>query len=175
MQNGVTEADIRECGGNQFNGANHPVRRKRYAILEVTELSMLVPAVVKAHGSAIYAVLSARSADVGVTGTATYRDAHGQRNIAVELHEAGALRDQRLAVVVNGKVLGQVTVNSSGSATLERAASRGQAVPVIKQGSTIRVITAEGVVAASGRFEPKSTCSRWLAFRRRRDVRARMD
>lgn len=87
-----------------------------------------------------------------ISGEVTYWADGRQRAFQIVMGGARALHGQILTVVINGRALDAVTVTAFGGVELRRTSCRGQTVPMISRGSTVRVTTAVGVLVASGMF-----------------------
>lgn len=85
-------------------------------------------------------------------GSAKYRDRGGEREFQVEVENIRKLAGSTLSVVVDGSKVGSMKVNSFGVARLNLNTDRGQAVPRIHSGSTVKVRTAAGTLVVSGMF-----------------------
>ena len=109
--------------------------------------------VAEAKGVVTQAALTGSAAHPGVNGKAVYRvDSATDRKLEVEIEDARRLAGKTLVVMVNGKRFGTMTVDSFGNANIEHETERGQAVPMIKAGSIVRVKTQAGVLVAKGTF-----------------------
>ena len=86
------------------------------------------------------------------TGKAVYKVNGRERELQIEVEHIKALAGKHVNVFVNGNKLASPTVNSLGTAGVERNTDRGQFVPTIKSGSTVRVRTLGGTLIASGTF-----------------------
>jgi hypothetical protein len=62
------------------------------------------------------------------------------------------LAGKRVAVFVAGKKLGTAKVNAFGAARIERNSERGQLVPKIAAGTSVRVRTGASVLIVRGSF-----------------------
>jgi hypothetical protein len=62
------------------------------------------------------------------------------------------LAGKRVAVFVAGKKLGTAKVNAFGAARIERNSERGQFVPKISAGTSVRVRTGASVLIVRGSF-----------------------
>lgn len=130
------------------------MRRMRWTIPFLALVALLSFSVAaEAKGVVTQTVLTGTAAHPGVHGKATYKVDGVNREFAVEIEDANALRGQTLTVVVNGRVVGKMRVNALGAAALERSTQLGQAVPTIRSGSTVRIKTAAGVLVAKGTFQ----------------------
>jgi hypothetical protein len=129
------------------------MRRMRWTIPFLALVALLAFSVTaEAKGVVTIANLSGSAAHPGVNGKAKYKVDGTDREFEVEIQDANRLRGQTLTVVVNGKAIGTMRVNSLGDASLERSTELGQSVPHIIDGSTVRIKTAAGVLVAKGTF-----------------------
>lgn len=85
-------------------------------------------------------------------GTAQYQRQPGQREIQLEVEHIRSLAGQRVVISVNGATLGTARVSSRGVAELDRNTERGQRVPTIHAGTTLKVQTSGGAMIVSGTF-----------------------
>lgn len=88
----------------------------------------------------------------GATGKAVYKVKAGERELQIEVEHVRALAGKHVNVFVNGNKLTSPVVNSLGTIEVNRNTERGQSVPIIKTGSTVRVRTLGGTMIASGTF-----------------------
>ncbi|MDX6519475.1 MAG: hypothetical protein QOJ31_1200 [Gaiellales bacterium] len=86
------------------------------------------------------------------TGHADYKVGGGERELQIEVQHIAVLRGKHVNVFVNGNKLASPLVSSLGEIHVERNTDRGQAVPTIVNGSTVRVRTLGGTLIASGTF-----------------------
>ena len=86
------------------------------------------------------------------TGSSQYQSQGAQRELQVEVEHLKALAGQRVTVFVNGSKWASPMVSSLGIAQVDRNTDRGQAVPTISHGSTVRVQTPTGTVIAGGTY-----------------------
>jgi hypothetical protein len=86
------------------------------------------------------------------TGSAQYQSQPGQSELQLEVEHLRSLAGKRVAVSVNGAVIGVAKVSARGIAELHRNTELGQSVPTIVHGSTVTVRTSKGRLVASGRF-----------------------
>jgi hypothetical protein len=129
------------------------MRRMRWAIPFLALVALLSFSVAaEARGIVTETELTGSAAYPRVSGEAKYKVDRGNRELEVEIEDANALAGRTLVVLVNGRRFGTMTVDALGNASIERSTQRGQAVPVISDGSTVRVKTAAGVLVAMGEF-----------------------
>lgn len=85
-------------------------------------------------------------------GAAQFQSQPGQSELQFEVNHIGALAGQQLAVYVAGAKIATVKVGRHGVAELGLNSERGQRVPQVGAGTTIKVETTRGVTVASGSF-----------------------
>jgi hypothetical protein len=95
------------------------------------------------------ATLNGSTSYPAVTGKAKFSRDDGVRQLEAQIEDAKPLADRRVSFRVNGVTVGTATVNSLGTARIDKA---GRVVPNVTAGSTIRVKRLNGVLVASGRF-----------------------
>ena len=88
----------------------------------------------------------------GATGKAVSKVNGNERELEVDVQHIRALAGKHVNVFVNGNKLASPTVNSLGNVNVNRNTERGQFVPTIRTGSTVRVRTLGGTLIASGTF-----------------------
>ena len=86
------------------------------------------------------------------SGKAVSKVNGSERELQIEVEHIRALAGKRINVFVNRNKLASPLVNSFGVARVNRNTDRGQFVPTIKIGSTVRVRTLGGTLIASGTF-----------------------
>ena len=86
------------------------------------------------------------------TGKAVYKVNGTERELQIEVEHIKVLAGKHVNVFVNGNKLASPTVSSLGVARVNRNTEKGQSVPTIKTGSTVRVRTLGGTLIASGTF-----------------------
>jgi hypothetical protein len=86
------------------------------------------------------------------TGSAQYQAQGTQRELQVEVEHIRVLAGKHVNVFVNGNKWASPRVSSLGKIDVDRNTERGQKVPVIKAGSTVRVRTLGGTLIARGTF-----------------------
>ena len=95
------------------------------------------------------ATLSGSAKFPNVDGKAKFSRDDGVRQLEAEIQDANALRGKRVRFLVNGHLVGTATVNSVGTARIDRS---GNVVPPVSAGSKIRVRRPNGDLVASGTF-----------------------
>jgi len=86
------------------------------------------------------------------SGKAVYKVNGGERELQIEVEHVRVLAGKQVHVFVNGALLATPRVNSLGAINVNRNTDAGQRVPVISNGSTVRVRTLGGTMIASGTF-----------------------
>ena len=128
---------------------------------------LIAPASVLAnqHSNSRHAAMSAAQATVDwqiplkhgtafqrATGSAQYQSQPGQSELQLEVEHLRSLAGKRVAISVNGAVIGVAKVSARGIAEFHVNTELGQPVPTIVHGSTVTVRTSHGRLVASGRF-----------------------
>lgn len=88
----------------------------------------------------------------GVKGTAKFRDRGNEREFQVEIENARRLAGAVLVVAVDNVVVGEITVDTLGRGRLSLNNRAGAIVPVVKAGSTVKVLTADSALVLNGKF-----------------------
>ena len=86
------------------------------------------------------------------TGKAVSKVNGSERELQIEVEHIKVLAGKHINVFVNGNKLASPLVSSLGIARVDRNTAKGQFVPIIKSGSTVRVRTLGGTLIASGTF-----------------------
>ena len=86
------------------------------------------------------------------TGKAVSKVNGSERELQIEVEHIKVLAGKHVNVFVNGNKLASPLVSSLGIARVNRNTDKGQFVPTIKTGSTVRVRTLGGTLIASGTF-----------------------
>lgn len=86
------------------------------------------------------------------TGKATYKVNGSERELDVEAEHMLALAGKHVNVFVNGNKFASPIVGSLGRIHVSHSTEKGQQVPTISNGSTVRVRTLGGTLIASGTF-----------------------
>jgi hypothetical protein len=113
-----------------------------------------LPAAAQASGSGVerLATLHGSAAFPGADGKARFRDRGGERELEVEVEDANRLAGARLRVFVGDQQAGSLRINRFGNGALNLNSDRGDTVPAVKAGTTVRVGTAGGTLVVSGSF-----------------------
>ena len=86
------------------------------------------------------------------SGKAVYKVKGTQRELQIEVEHIAVLAGKHVNVFVNGSKLASPVVSSLGQINVNRNTERGQFVPNIQNGSTVRVRTLGGTLIAGGAF-----------------------
>jgi hypothetical protein len=125
----------------------------RMVILIAVIAAVAVAAPVAMAGGTVTQIpLKASDAFTNATGKAKYKKDGANRELEVEVQHIRSLAGKRVNVFVNGNKIGSQLVNRFGNANLNRDTQRGQSVPNIVSGSTVKVRTLSGTLIASGTF-----------------------
>lgn len=95
------------------------------------------------------ATLKGGPAFPAVTGSAKFSVDNGIRQLEAEVQHAKSIAGTKVRFRVNGVVVGTATVNSVGTARIDKS---GGGIPAVTKGSTIRVRRLTGALVASGTF-----------------------
>ncbi len=95
-------------------------------------------------------------------GTAQYQQQPGQREIQIEVEHIRSLAGHRVLVFVKGTKIGTARVSRRGVADLERNTERGQRVPQVEPGTTVKVRTRGGLTIVLGCGVPKLCSQRGI-------------
>jgi hypothetical protein len=126
--------------------------RKYVALVLALLMSFSVASAALANDADVRISLKGSSAYPNAKGAAKYRDRGGEREFQVEVENIKSLAGKTLTVLVGDANVGSMRVSSLGIARLNLNTTRGQAVPVIRSGSVVKVKTSGGVLVVSGRF-----------------------
>lgn len=122
------------------------------AVALLLSLTVAAPADAKAAEVIKRASVSGSTTYPAVNGEAKWKSKGGERQLEVQIEDAGKLAGKRLAVRIRGKLVGHMRVNSLGRARLEKNTEAGQSVPESVAGRAVKIRTGDGVLVASGRF-----------------------
>jgi hypothetical protein len=109
----------------------------------------LVAAPATAATNVHQATLKGGPAFPAVTGSAKFSVDNGVRQLEAEIQHAKSIAGTKVRFRVNGVVVGTTTVNSVGTARIDKS---GGGIPAVAKGSTIRVRRLTGALVASGTF-----------------------
>jgi hypothetical protein len=115
-------------------------------------LAVSVPQVLASGGGGTRIVLGAAKAFPAAKGSAKFKATAEERELQVEVEHVRRLAGKRVVFIVGGKKLATKKVNRFGAAEIERNSERGQLVPRVRAGTTVRVRTAGGVLIVKGSF-----------------------
>jgi hypothetical protein len=133
------------------------MRRTTIATILISAAAMLAsfaPAAAAKGGTAVTrtAALHGSSSFPNATGLATSKVSSEERELDVEVQHIAGLAGKHVNIFVNGNKWASPLVSSLGRIHVDRNTQRGQAVPPIAAGSTVRVRTLGGTLIASGTF-----------------------
>ena len=128
--------------------------RRITALLAATALvlAISVPTVLASGGGAKRITLKASASFPAAKGAAKFRAKSGQRELEAEVEHVRRLAGKRVTFFVGGRKLGTAKVGALGAAHIARSTERGQAVPSVSAGTTVKVKTAAGRLIVSGSF-----------------------
>jgi hypothetical protein len=95
------------------------------------------------------AALKGSPAFPAVTGSAKFSVDDGIRQLEAEVQHAKSIAGTKVRFRVDGVVVGTATVNSVGTARINKS---GGGIPAVSKGSTIRVRRVTDALVASGTF-----------------------
>lgn len=123
---------------------------KRSLLITLLALIVAVPAALAAGGTRI--ALKPAKSYPAAKGAAKYTAKAGQRELEVEVEHIRRLAGRQVVIVVAGSKLGTAKVSALGAAQISRNTERGQRVPKVSAGTTVKVRTAGGATIVSGSF-----------------------
>jgi hypothetical protein len=117
-------------------------------------LASFAPAASASGGTATQRsiALHGSSSFPNATGSAVSKVSSEERELDVEVQHIAVLAGKHVNVFVNGNKWASPVVSSLGRIHVDRSTQRGQTVPRISAGSTVRVRTLGGTLIASGTF-----------------------
>jgi len=115
-------------------------------------LTVGVPTVLAGGGDGIRITLKAAKAFPAAKGSAKFKSTAEERELQVEVEHVRRLAGKRVVFIVGGKKVATKRVNRFGAAEINRNSERGQFVPAVSKGTTVRVKTAGGVLIVKGSF-----------------------
>ncbi len=119
----------------------------------VAALSIAVPlAVAQGGGTRTQIALHPSAVFPNASGKAVSTVNGTERELQIEVENIQALAGKHVNVFVNGVRLASPVVGSLGVARVNRDTAKGQFVPSIHAGSTVRVRTLAGALIVSGTF-----------------------
>ena len=126
-------------------------RRRASKLLLGTLLAAAIIGPIAAAANGQIALTPAR-AYPAARGGAQYQAQPGQRELQVEVEHIRSLAGRPVLIFVNGAKVGVARVTRRGVAELHRNTERGQGVPRIRAGGTVRVRTTHGALIVTGSF-----------------------
>jgi hypothetical protein len=125
--------------------------RARISIATIGTLAALalVGAPANAATNVHQATLKGSQQFPAVTGSAKFSVDDGVRQLEAEVQHAKAIAGTKVRFRVDGTLVGTATVNSLGTARIDKS---GGGIPAVTKGSTIRVRRLNGALVASGVF-----------------------
>ena len=119
----------------------------------VAMVAVLAPAAMASGGGTTRSIALHGSVSFpNATGKAVSKVNGSERELQIEVEHIKVLAGKHVNVFVNGNKLASPLVSSLGIARVNRNTDKGQFVPTIKTGSTVRVRTLGGTLIASGTF-----------------------
>jgi hypothetical protein len=115
-------------------------------------LTVGVPTVLAKGGEGTRIVLKPAKAFSAAKGSAKFKATAEERELQVEVEHVRRLAGKRVVFIVGGKKVATKKVNRFGAAEINRNSERGQFVPAVSKGTTVRVKTAGGVLIVGGSF-----------------------
>jgi hypothetical protein len=107
-------------------------------------LTVGVPTVLAKGGDGTRIVLKSAKAFPAAKGSAKFKATAGERELQVEVEHVRRLAGKRVVFIVGGKKVATKEIN--------RNSERGQFVPAVGAGTSVRVKTAAGVLIVKGSF-----------------------
>ena len=115
-------------------------------------LTVGVPTVLAKGGDGTLVTLKAAKAFPAAKGSAKFKSSAEERELQVEVEHIRRLAGKRVVFVVGGKKIATKKVNRFGAAEINRNSQRGQFVPAVGAGTSVRVKTAGGALIVKGSF-----------------------
>jgi hypothetical protein len=115
-------------------------------------LTVGVPTVLAKGGEGTRIVLKPAKAFPAAKGSAKFKATADERELQVEVEHVRRLAGKRVVFIVGGKKIATKKVNRFGAAEINRNSERGQFVPAVRAGTSVRVKTAAGVLIVKGSF-----------------------
>jgi len=115
-------------------------------------LTVGVPTVLAKGGEGTRIVLKPAKAFPAAKGSAKFKATAEERELQVEVEHVRRLAGKRVVFIVSGKKIATKKVNRFGAAEINRNSERGQFVPAVRAGTSVRVKTAVGVLIVKGSF-----------------------
>jgi hypothetical protein len=115
-------------------------------------LAVSVPTVLAKGGEGTRITLKSAKAFPAAKGSAKFKATAEERELQVEVEHIRRLAGKRVVFVVGGKKLGAAKVSRFGAAEIDRNSQRGQFVPGVQAGTTVKVKTTAGALIVRGSF-----------------------
>jgi hypothetical protein len=115
-------------------------------------LAVSVPQVLASGGEGTRIVLKSAKAFPAARGSAKFKATAEERELQVEVEHIRRLAGKRVVFVVGGKKVASARVNRFGAAEVNRNSERGQFVPAVRAGTSVKVKTAGGALIVRGSF-----------------------
>jgi hypothetical protein len=115
-------------------------------------LAVSVPQVLASGGEGTRIVLKSAKAFPAAKGSAKFKATAEERELQVEVEHIRRLAGKRVVFVVGGKKVASAKVNRFGAAEINRNSERGQFVPAVRAGTSVKVKTAGGALIVRGSF-----------------------
>ena len=115
-------------------------------------LTVGVPTVLAKGGEGTRIVLKSAKPFPAAKGAAKFKATAEERELQVEVEHVRRLAGKRVVFIVAGKKIATKKVNRLGAAEINRNSERGQFVPAVRAGTSVRVKTAAGVLIVKGSF-----------------------
>ena len=115
-------------------------------------LAVSVPQVLASGGEGTRIVLKSAKAFPAAKGSAKFKATAEERELQVEVEHIRRLAGKRVVFVVGGKKVASAKVNRFGAAEVNRNSERGQFVPAVRAGTSVKVKTAGGALLVRGSF-----------------------
>jgi hypothetical protein len=112
------------------------------------------PAAMAQHGNATVRTISLKGSVSfpNATGSAKSKVSSEEREFEVEVQHIKPLAGKRVDIFVNGVKFASPRVSSLGAFNVDHSTQRGQNVPRVHDGTTVRVRTLGGTLIAGGHF-----------------------
>jgi len=114
-------------------------------------LTVGVPTVL-AKGEGTRIVLKSARVFPAAKGSAKFKATAEERELHVEVEHVRRLAGKRVVFIVGGKQIATKKVNRFGAAEINRNSQRGQFVPAVGAGTSVKVKTAGGALVVKGSF-----------------------
>jgi len=115
-------------------------------------LTVGVPTVLAKGGEGTRIVLKSAKPFPAAKGAAKFKATAEERELQVEVEHVRRLAGKRVVFIVGGKKIATKKVNRFGAAEINRNSERGEFVPAVRAGTSVRVKTVAGVLIVKGSF-----------------------